>query len=1229
MSIDFQLLDYIEINDKIILFGVDKKGNSLSCQVNNYKPYFYIKQLNQNEIKTKKDKYTVTDVIGKNFFGYKEDNEIFQKITFKNLSTYKRCKYEYKYKIINEKSVKTNEKLFDNDKIKTFEACFSPVLRFLQDRNIICSSWVSVNKYELTEGETRCKICISTEPEQIAGLQCEDIAPITQASLDIECYSSIDGQFPSPDNKGDEVIQIALILKKVGSDITKKYLITQKISNDIDDCILICCKNEKELFDTFSKIFIKEDPDIIYTYNGDWFDFHYLFTRAEKYNYDSFFNISRLPDLPPEIQNTNFTSGAYGSTDYRRLTIPGRINFDLLIYINREFKLRSYKLDDVAEHFLKQNKLPISPKQIFEYYADGDPEKIKQIGKYCIQDTLLLQLLVDKLSILINQMEMSKATYVPIRFLWERGQQIKVYSQIIRKTKEVNYFIPDSKFIPDEEKFQGAVVLEPDTGAYFNPIIVLDFASLYPSIIRAYNLCYSSIILGETKPPKDEEIYKVDVGNNKVYNFVQNKKITVIPKLLEELLQKRIDTKNQMKIETDPFKLIILDKKQSSYKISMNSVYGFFASHMIRCKPIAECTTALGRQMIIFTKDYIETNYTEHGCKIIYGDSVSGNTPILLKNKEGNIIIKTIETLGELWYDYSNFKPGDISRTNKEQTFTSLQVWTDKGWSKINKVIRHKTNKKMYRISTHTGSVDVSEDHSLLDENCNIIKSGKCSLKTKLLQSYPIFDTYNKINFNDLTNYENIKSIELKKMFIYGFFYGDGSCGKYGEKDKVKYSWALNNSDIKICNLLKIYCEDIYKCEFKILQTMESSGVYKIVKTGDQKNNVLLYRSLFYDKDKLKIIPEEILNSSSYENRLAFFKGYYLTDGSKCLNEKTKCIRFDNKGKIGCAGLYYLCKSLGFNCSINNTKRDIYRITCTFEKQRKVSNQIKKIQKLPQTTEYIYDLETEIGRFQAGIGDIIVKNTDSVFVNSNVSDVSSSFELGKKMAQDITKELKYPLKLEFEKSYNPLLLIGKKMYVGKLFSSGCEKHDYIDKKGVVSKRRDNANIVQKLYNQTIEYVMNNDGHTAMKYIKNELLKLISGKFDINDLIITKTLKSNYKNVNVPHNQLAIKMKERDPSTAPKSNDRVRYIFIENEFSRQFEKVEDPDYAIANNLKIDTVYYIIHQLEKPLSQILKLISEENDIFQNVISDYKMKQKKLKVDIQNQKSGQRKITDFFTK
>lgn len=100
---------------------------------------------------------------------------------------------------------------------------------------------------------------------------------------------------------------------------------------------------------------------------------------------------------------------------------------------------------------------------------------------------------MDKLMCFINYIEMARVTGIPFNYLLSRGQQIKVISQLYRKSGETGYLVPALKSEGSDEQYEGATVIEPEKGYYDVPIATLDFASLYPSIMQAHNLCYTSL----------------------------------------------------------------------------------------------------------------------------------------------------------------------------------------------------------------------------------------------------------------------------------------------------------------------------------------------------------------------------------------------------------------------------------------------------------------------------------------------------------------------------------------------------------------------------------------------------------------------------------------------------------------------------------------------------------------------------------------------------------------
>jgi hypothetical protein len=118
----------------------------------------------------------------------------------------------------------------------------------------------------------------------------------------------------------------------------------------------------------------------------------------------------------------------------------------------------------------------------------------------------------------------------------------------------------------------------------------------------------------------------------------------------------------------------------------------------------------------------------------------------------------------------------------------------------------------------------------------------------------------------------------------------------------------------------------------------------------------------------------------------------------------------------------------------------------------------------------------------------------------------------------------------------------------------------------------------------------NDVSKSIKFLNTCLNNLIDGKVPMDKLAITKALRSDYKNPNqIGHKVLADRIGERDPGNKPKPGDRIKFVFVNNDDKKALmgEKIETPDYIIANNLKIDYNHYITNQIMKPLQQLYGL------------------------------------------
>jgi len=454
------------------------------------------------------------------------------------------------------------------------------------------------------------------------------MAPLRILSFDIECAGR-KGIFPEANH--DPVIQIANVVTRYGED---KPFVRNVFCMDTTSLIvntqIFEFQEEESMLMKWRDFLEQADPDVIIGYNIANFDFPYLLDRAKHLKCSRFPYWTRLRNVMSQAKDTNFSSKQMGNRDTKATNTNGRLQLDLLQLVQRDHQLRSYTLNSVCAQFLKEQKEDVHHTMITELY-NGTPESRRRLAVYCLKDAYLPQRLMDKLMCLVNYTEMARVTGVPFNYLLARGQQVKFISQLFRKALEQKLVIPNLRNEGTDEQYEGATVIEPTRGYYDVPIATLDFASLYPSIIQAHNLCYTTLL---TKTQVDKLGFKKDddyivTPNGDMFCTAKVRK-GLLSQILEELLTARKKAKTELATETDAFRQAVLNGRQLALKISANSVYGITGATVgkLPCLPIASSTTSYGREMIEKTKIEVEARYNiangySHDAQVIYGDTDS------------------------------------------------------------------------------------------------------------------------------------------------------------------------------------------------------------------------------------------------------------------------------------------------------------------------------------------------------------------------------------------------------------------------------------------------------------------------------------------------------------------------------------------------------------------------------------------------------------------------------
>ncbi|EDW18790.1 DNA polymerase delta catalytic subunit isoform X2 [Drosophila mojavensis] len=637
------------------MFGVTMEGNSVCCHVHGFCPYFYIvapsnfeerhcaelhealgkkviADMRSNKDNVQEAVLAVELVQRLNIHGYQGDaKQTYIKITVTLPRFVAAASRLLKTTIIMSS--------FDFQDCRAFENNIDFDIRFMVDTQVVGCNWIELppgvwrlrGRNSKPAPESRCQLEVDVAYDQFISHEPEGewskVAPLRILSFDIECAGR-KGIFPEA--KVDPVIQIAnMVIRQGETEPFIRNVFTLKECAPIIGSQVLCFAQETQLLDKWGAFVREVDPDILTGYNINNFDVPYLLNRAAHLKVKNFEYLGRIKNIRSVIKEQVLQSKQMGRRENQYVNFEGRVPFDLFFVLLRDYKLRSYTLNAVSYHFLQEQKEDVHHSIITDL-QNGDEQTRRRLAMYCLKDAYLPLRLLGKLMAIVNYMEMARVTGVPLESLLTRGQQIKVLSQLLRKAKTRGFIMPSYTSSGSDEQYEGATVIEPKRGYYADPISTLDFASLYPSIMMAHNLCYTTLLLPGAKDKlglSDDQVERTPANNLFVKAELRR---GLLPEILESLLAARKRAKNDLKVEQDPFKRQVLDGRQLALKISANSVYGFTGAQVgkLPCLEISGSVTAYGRTMIELTKNEVESHYTrangyENDAFVIYGDTDS------------------------------------------------------------------------------------------------------------------------------------------------------------------------------------------------------------------------------------------------------------------------------------------------------------------------------------------------------------------------------------------------------------------------------------------------------------------------------------------------------------------------------------------------------------------------------------------------------------------------------
>lgn len=374
--------------------------------------------------------------------------------------------------------------------------------------------------------------------------------------------------------------------------------------------------DEREILEEFQEYVVDKDPDVITGYNINGYDIPLLKERADELGIDS---ISLGRDYT-ELKS-------YGNRSWR---VNGRIVADAWWSVRTELNMKRETLNQVSKELLGKEKDDVDPKKIDQEWKDN-PEKVMN---YCERDAELALEILEELEVLDKAMDMATVSKLPVDEGLNGRTSTLVDSILVREADRNDIGVPLTSHKGKSSKIKGGYVHSVEPGLY-EWVSVLDFKSMYPSIIIENNICFTTL----------SEEGKIESPTG-VKFLSPKQKEGLLPRILEDLMEERDEVKRKMK-ESEGKEKRYYSGLQSAIKILMNSFYGVFASSFYRFTDprIGESITAFARQNI---KNLIK-ELNQEDLKVIYSDTDSVFFQSEYKNLED-----TIELSKRIAEDYSS-----------------------------------------------------------------------------------------------------------------------------------------------------------------------------------------------------------------------------------------------------------------------------------------------------------------------------------------------------------------------------------------------------------------------------------------------------------------------------------------------------------------------------------------------------------------------------------------------
>ena len=990
-----------------------------------------------------------------------------------------------------------------------------------------------------------------------ADLLNQPISKIRRLSVDIEVEAEI-GRIPDPKIaekkvtaigfKGSDGYDCVFVLKTGAAEGKNKLNPNIKVTFYDED-------KEKEMIHDAFKI-IADFPFLV-TYNGDEFDLPYLYNRAQRLGIEN-------QDNPMYMMRDSATLRHGVHLDlYRTLS-----NRSFQIYAFSQ-KYTDFSLNSVSKALIGKEKI--------DYGIELGELDLYQTANYCYNDALLTYELTSfNNDLLMNLLIIiARIGRMPVDDIARVGVSQWIRSLLYYEHRQRGFLIPKreelqkrsegvmSDAVIKDKKYRGGLVVEPKEGIHFG-VTVMDFASLYPSIIKIRNLSYETV---RCPHPECKE-NKIPQTNH----WVCSKKNGLTSIIIGSLRDLRVNYYKSLSRKES-----LTDQQRQQYtvvsqalKVILNASYGVMGAEIfpLYFLPAAEATTAIGRHTIVETIKKCESA----GINVLYGDSVLGDSPVIITDGKMCKIIP-IETILPA-------SKGDGRYECAGERVLSDEIMTD-----IKYAYRHRVKKTGYRVGTKKSYVEITNDHSLMI-NGKEVKPSDISLGEKI-------DVFSQTDiFRDDVNVDNSTAWQI------GYHIATKVAPSYHTSDVSNTSHSRQNitlsREIELENimpnttnqqttatLIPAMHDNAYLSSQHITQQCSMRGhviIPDVILNGMINVKKCFLDGLIAGSNACGVYNTMYGVAKSSKNDIT--SQHTLIHGSDAKKHTT--IKASRTQKSAVSGICIILDKLGYDYTLDF--QDIHNvILINFGKNIMHKESYSEVTLLEafEIDEDVYDLSTSSEHFRAGIGNILLHNTDSLFLkNPTELQIQHVIEQAKK---------DHGVDLEIDKVYRYCVLSNrKKNYLG------VTKSGKVDVKGLTGKKSHTPPFIKKLFFELLDVLSEvqneNDFVQAKKQISDKIAacaeKVQSKEIPLEDLTFNVMLSkapSEYVKT-IPQHIRAAKLLENIREV--KRGDRISYIKVIN-------KPGVKPLELAKKDEIDSKKYM-EFMESTLEQITSSMDLDFDV-----------------------------------